>query len=88
MGFVPTYSIPRGFVHKFFSVLTYEEVLGKRSTRGNNSLTSVYVTHGGVFLVTQTYEEVFWRGVVHWGKYNLLRSSMVILTYKEVFDSV
>ena len=61
MGFVPTYSIPRGFVHKFFSVLTYEEVLGKRSTRENNLLTSVYVTHGGggVFLVTRTYEEVF-----------------------------
>ena len=59
MGSMPAYSIPRGYVHKFFSVLTYEEVLGEKSTRENNSVRSVYVTHGGVFLVTQTYEEVF-----------------------------
>ena len=52
MGSMPAYSIPRGYVHKFFSVLTYEEVLGEKSTRENNSLKSVCVTHGGVFLVT------------------------------------
>ena len=75
-------------MHKFFGVLTHEEFLGERSTRENNSLRSVFVTYRGVFLVTQTYREVFCRGVVHWGKYNSLRSLVVILTYEEVFDSV
>ena len=86
MESVPTYSIPGGYVHKFFGVLIHKEVLGERSSRENNLLRSVLVNHGGVFLVTQTYGEVFWWGVVHWGKYNFLRSS--ILTYEEVFDDV
>ena len=40
-------------------VLTYEEVLGERSTGETNLLRSVLVTHGGAFLVILTYEEVF-----------------------------
>jgi len=32
-------------------VLTYEEVLGERSTRENDLLSSVLVTYGGAFLV-------------------------------------
>ena len=59
MESVPTYSIPGGYVHKFFGVLIHKEVLGERSSRENNLLRSVLVNHGGVFLVTQTYGEVF-----------------------------
>ena len=59
MESVPTYSIPEGYVHKFFGVLIHKEVLGERSSRENNLLRSVLVNHGGVFLVTQTYGEVF-----------------------------
>ena len=106
MGFVPTYSIPRGYVHKFcifssdlygicacminsleicaqvmyflfwlvwdpclyiqfpedmctsgLGVLTYEKV--ERSTKEDDMPRSMLVTHGGVFLVILTYEEVF-----------------------------
>ena len=56
---VPTYSIPGGYVHKFFGVLIHKEVPGERSSRENNLLRGVLVNHGGVFLVTQTYGEVF-----------------------------
>ena len=59
MESMPTYSIPRGYVHKFFGVLIHKEGLGERSSRENNLLRSVLVNHGGVFLVTQTYGEVF-----------------------------
>ena len=40
-------------------VLTYEEVLGERSTGENDLLRIVLVTREGAFLVISTYEEVF-----------------------------
>ena len=40
-------------------VLTYREVLGKRSTGENDLLRSVLVTHGGAFWVISTYKKAF-----------------------------
>ena len=54
-------------------VLTYEEVLGERSTRENDLLWSVLVTRGGAFLVIQSIRKYF-MVCSPMGKYNLLGS--------------
>ena len=47
-------------------VLTYKEVLGEKSTRENNLLRRVLVTHGGAFLIIRPKRKSYVKDP--WGK--------------------